>query len=181
MNEKEIVKKLQKGNLDALKELWENYSSHVLNLSFRMLLDRDLAEDLLMDIFVQIPDAIQNFRGESSLSTWIYALTKNACLMKIRKEKVHLRIEKTQRNEIHESSFGESASESSRLAKDSLFYGLSVLTQEQRSLLWLKDAEGFDLKTLSQIFQAPEGTLKARLSRSRTQVRDFLKQEKSYA
>ena len=146
-----------------------------------MLLDRDLAEDILMDIFVQIPDATQNFRGESSLSTWIYALTKNACLMKIRKEKVHLRIEKTQRNEIHESSFGESASKSSRLAKDSLFYGLSVLTQEQRSLLWLKDAEGFDLKTLSQIFQAPEGTLKARLSRSRTQVRDFLKKEKSYA
>ncbi len=181
MSENEIIQRLRAGDLAALKELWKENSSHVLNLAFRILLDRDRAEDVLMDVFVEIPNAIHGFRGNSKLSTWIYTLTKNACLMKLRKEKIHLKIETTRSAEIEETVFGKTESAEASLDREALSYGLSVLAPEIRSLLWLKDAEGLDIQTLSEIFNAPEGTLKARLSRARTQVRNVLEKEIHYA
>lgn len=181
MSEKEIIKKLQKGDLSALKRVWDEHSQHVLNLAFRMLLDREQAEDILMDVFVQISEAIQKFRGESSLSTCLYTLTKNACLMKLRSDKVHLTIETDRHLEIEERAIGRSERADAILDKDALAYGLSILTPDQRSLLWLKDAEGLDIKILSEIYNAPEGTLKARLSRARAQVRQVLDKETAYA
>ncbi len=181
MSENEIIQRLRAGDLAALKELWNENSSHVLNLAFRILLDRDKAEDILMDVFVEIPNAIRGFRGTSRISTWIYTLTKNACLMKLRKEKIHLKIETTRSVEIEDNLFGKSESAESSLDREALSYGLSILAPEVRSLLWLKDAEGLDIRTLSEIFDAPEGTLKARLSRARTQVRNVLEKEIHYA
>ncbi len=181
MSENEIIQRLRAGDLAALKELWKENSSHVLNLAFRILLDRDKAEDVLMDVFVEIPSAIRGFRGNSKLSTWIYMLTKNACLMKIRKERIHLKIETTRSAEIEETAFGKTESAETSLDREALSYGLSILAPEIRSLLWLKDAEGLDIRTLSEIFNAPEGTLKARLSRARAQVRNVLEKEIHYA
>lgn len=182
MTEKEIIQRLKDGDLTALKELWDANSSHVLNLAFRMLLDRDKAEDILMDIFVAIPESIKGFRGESALSTWLYSMTRNACLMKLRKERVHLSIETFNRTEIEECSAGHRHEKvDDALDNESLSHGLSVLSPETRSLLWLKDAEGLELKVLKDIFNAPEGTLKARLFRARAQVRQVLKRESRYA
>lgn len=181
MNENEIIQKLQKGDLNAMKNVWDEHSKHMLNLAFRIVLDRDQAEDILMDVFVSIPDAIQKFRGESSLSTWLYMLTKNACLMKLRRDKVHLKIENDRHAEIEERVIGQSDKTEALLDKEALSYGLAILPPDQRSLLWLKDAEGLDIKTLSEIYNAPEGTLKARLSRARAQVRQVLEKETTYA
>ncbi len=181
MNEKSVIKRLRNGDLKALKEVWNENSGRVLNLAFRMLLDRDKAEDVLMDVFVSIPEAIQKFRGESALSTWLYALTKNACLMNLRSEKIHFKIETAHHEEIEERAIGRAEKADSSLDRDTLQYGLSILTPEQRGLLWLKDAEGIDVKTLSEMYRAPEGTLKARLSRARTQVREVLEKEALHA
>lgn len=164
-----------------MKEVWNENSGRVLNLAFRMLLDRNKAEDILMDVFVSIPEAIQKFRGDSALSTWLYALTKNACLMSLRSEKIHFKIESAHHDEIEERAVGHSEKADSPVDRDALQYGLSILTPEQRGLLWLKDAEGIDIRTLAEMYRAPEGTLKARLSRSRTQVRKVLEKEALHA
>ncbi|MCK9182000.1 MAG: sigma-70 family RNA polymerase sigma factor [Fibrobacteraceae bacterium] len=181
MNEKAIIKKLQKGDLNVLKGIWDKNSQNVLNLAFRMLLDRDKAEDILMDVFVSIPDAIKRFRGDSAISTWLYTLTKNACLMKLRSDRCHFKIVSTRKSEIEEHSTGKEDKGLSEPDKETLFAGLSVLTPEIRSLLWLKDAEGLDIKTLAEMYKAPEGTLKARLSRARAEVRKVIEKENQYA
>ncbi len=177
MDEKKLIRQLRKGDTNALKEVWNRNSERILNLAFRMLLDRDKAEDILMDVFVSLPEAIQTFRGESALSTWLYTLTKNACLMKLRSDKVHFKIEKERHFEIEERAIGNFGKTDDSFNREALQYGLSILTPELRGLLWLKDAEGVDLKTLSEMYNAPEGTLKARLSRSRAQVRQVLEKE----
>lgn len=101
--------------------------------------------------------------------------------MKLRKEKLHLKLETTRSAEIEESAFGKAENAEASLDREALSYGLSILTPEIRSLLWLKDAEGLDIPTLSEIFNAPEGTLKARLARARAQVRNILEKEIHYA
>ena len=62
MDEKVIIKKIQQGSREALGVLWKSHSTNVLNLAFRMLKNRDEAEDVLMDIFVSVPGKIQKFK-----------------------------------------------------------------------------------------------------------------------
>ena len=59
--------------------------------------------------------------------------------------------------------------------------GLNALKAETRSMLWLKDAEDLGIKDLSEIYNMPEGTIKARLSRARTVVKNFLQENLNYA
>ena len=93
MDEKVILQHLTEGSREALAIVWQEHSANVLNLAFRMLKDRDQAEDILMDVFVQVPKAVQGFRGQSALNTWLYRLTVNACLMKLRAQKRHRELE----------------------------------------------------------------------------------------
>lgn len=183
MVEKVIIQKLKEGSREALGMLWQSHSKQVLNLAFRMMKNRDQAEDLLMDVFVQVPKAIQSFRGDSSLGTWLYKLTVNACLMKLRAQKRHHELEELNLENIMENALGKQ--ESAEILKDydpeMLQMGLNALPAETRSMLWLKDAEDMDVKDLADIYEMPVGTIKARLSRGRNFVKNFLKERKMYA
>ena len=180
MDEKVILQHLKEGSRDALALLWQAHSSNVLNLAFRMLKDRDPAEDILMDVFVQVPKAVQGFRGESALGTWLYRLTVNACLMKLRSQKRHRELEEEKLDVIVEEVIGKVDSQGEDFDAELLEKGLAQLPAETRSMLWLKDAEDLDVKDLAEIYKMPEGTVKARLSRARHLVRDFLKERKDH-
>lgn len=174
MDEKVILQYLQEGSREALAMLWDSHSGHVLNLAFRMLKDRDQAEDILMDVFVQIPKAVQGFRRQSAIATWLYRLTVNACLMKLRSDKRHRELEEEHLEIIVESALGKEESVNENFDPELLGMGLNALPAETRSMLWLKDAEDLDVKDLAEIYGMPEGTIKARLSRARTFVRNYL-------
>ena len=176
MNEKVILQHLMEGSREALAMLWQDQSGNVLNLAFRMLRDRDQAEDILMDVFVQVPKAVQGFRGQSALNTWLYRLTVNACLMKLRSQKRHRELEEEKIDTIIEEALGKVDATEESFDAELLEKGLAQLPAETRSMLWLKDAEDLDVKDLADIYEMPEGTIKARLSRARHFVRDFVKE-----
>lgn len=178
MDEKVILQHLLEGGREALSLLWQAHSANVLNLAFRMLKDRDQAEDILMDVFVQVPKAVKEFRGQSALGTWLFRLTVNACLMKLRAQKRHRELEEDNLDSIVESALGQGDAKSESFDPELLEVGLNALNAENRSMLWLKDAEDLDVKDLAEIFRMPEGTIKARLSRARNFVRNYLKERK---
>ena len=179
MDEKVILQHLSEGSREALAMLWESHSGHVLNLAFRMLKNRDEAEDILMDIFVQIPRKIQGFQGQSALATWLYRLTVNECLMKLRTQKRHRELEEEHLDIIVDEALGKEEDFDTRdFDPELLEMGLNALNAETRSMLWLKDAEDLDVKDLAEIYRMPEGTVKARLSRARNFVRNYLNERK---
>ena len=180
MNDKVILQHLMEGSREALAMLWQDQSANVLNLAFRMLRDRDQAEDILMDVFVQVPKAVQGFRGQSALNTWLYRLTVNACLMKLRSQKRHRELEEEKIDTIIEEALGKVDATEENFDAELLEKGLAQLPAETRSMLWLKDAEDLDVKDLAEIYGMPEGTVKARLSRARHLVRNFLKERKNH-
>ena len=181
MDEKVILQHLKGGSREALSLLWQAHSANVLNLAFRMLKDRDEAEDILMDVFVQAPKAVQGFRGESALGTWLYRLTVNTCLMKLRAQKRHRELEEEKLDVIIEEVLGKDDAKTEDFDAELLEKGLAELPAETRSMLWLKDAEDLDVKDLAEIYKMPEGTIKARLSRARHFVKNYLKERKNHA
>ena len=178
MDERVILKMVQEGSREALGLLWKEHSSKVLNLAFRTLRDRDEAEDILMDVFVQVPSAIKSFKGQSAVSTWLYRLTVNACLMKLRAGKRHRELEEEHLDTIIEEALG-TGETTSDFHPTLLEKGLAQLNAETRSMLWLKDAEDLDVKDLAEIYKMPEGTVKARLSRARSFVRNYINERKA--
>jgi RNA polymerase sigma-70 factor (ECF subfamily) len=181
MDEKVILQHLKGGSREALSLLWQAHSANVLNLAFRMMKDRDEAEDILMDVFVQAPKAVQGFRGESALGTWLYRLTVNACLMKLRAQKRHRELEEEHLDSIIEEALGKGDLKNENFDPELLEKGLAELPAESRSMLWLKDAEDLDVKDLAEIYRMPEGTIKAKLSRARHFVKNYLKERKNHA
>lgn len=160
-------------NREMLEKLWKEESTRMLNLAYRILKDRDKAEDVLMDVFSSIPETIKSFRNESTISTWLFKMTLNASLMQIRKEKRHFELETENSDFILEKTIG-FKKELSHFESNALTEALNALPALNRSILWLKDAEGVSVNELATIYKSPSGTIKARLSRARTFVRDFI-------
>jgi RNA polymerase sigma-70 factor (ECF subfamily) len=63
------------------------YREKVFRLTFSMLRNHAMAEDTTQDVFLRVWRALPGFAGQSSLSTWIYAISRNACLSEIRKKR----------------------------------------------------------------------------------------------
>ena len=166
------LEQLRNGELEGLRWIFETHSARILNQCYRILLSREQAEDVVQDLFVRLPDIIAEFRGESSLGTWLYRVAHNMCLNRLQQARNRSKLEWENAAELAPRPHGASHEVTDLLSK-----ALACLDPETRSLLWLKEGEGVPLKELSGIFKLPEGTLKSRLSRARDKVKEYLEKE----
>ena len=167
------------GAFDALVVL---YTERVFAVAFRMLADRAEAEDLTQEVFVTLHRALHTFRGESKLSTWIYRITKNRCLNRLKFLKRRKMSElcdiddpavangcpdpSTLRAATRDPHRKLHNDELSRLIEGSLL----ELPQEQRALVVLRDLEDLSYEEIVEITGLPLGTVKSRLHRARLQL-----------
>lgn len=87
MEEKELIKKIIEGDRTAFKELYDVFSSRVYNTTLGILQNKEDAEDVTQEVFVQVFRSLRNFKQQSSLSTWIYRITINKAFEFIRNKK----------------------------------------------------------------------------------------------
>lgn len=172
--EKQMISAVLAGDIEALGFLYAQHSTKVLNLAWRISRDRELAEDILQEVFTSMPQLLKSFRGTASFSTWLYRITHNRTLDRLRQIRNHSRIRENmiplpgQLKEEEDDS------------ADTLHYLLKHLEPSDRALIWLKEAEGLSIQELSELLDAPEGTLKSKLSRIRAYLRDILNKEESH-
>ena len=87
-----MLQRLKSGDKLAFNELVLQYKSNVINTCYRFLLDKEDAEDISQDVFVEVYLSMQSFRGESKISTWIYRITVTKCLDEIKRRNRKKRI-----------------------------------------------------------------------------------------
>ncbi|MFV8354456.1 RNA polymerase sigma factor [Flavobacterium sp. XS2P14] len=87
-----MSKKLQLNNKDAFDELVILYRIRVINTCYRFLLNKDDAEDVSQEVFIEVFQSIQSFRGDSKLSTWIFRIAVTKSLDEIKKRNRKKRI-----------------------------------------------------------------------------------------
>jgi RNA polymerase sigma-70 factor, ECF subfamily len=93
VEEAEILKKLKAGDESAFNKLVALYASRVLNTCYRFLLDKEDAEDISQEVFIEVFQSIRSFRGNSKLSTWIYRIAVTKSLDEIKKRNRKKRIQ----------------------------------------------------------------------------------------
>ena len=178
MNEKELIARLQARDEAAFEELIRKYEKKVYSLCARMCGNAEDAEEAAQDAFLALWRGIDRFRQESSLSTWIYRLASNACIDLMRRKKkgagsVSLDDEELFVDAVdpapqpHEEA---ERRETQRLLQE----GLLSLPAEYRSILLLREIEGLSYSEISAALDLELGTVKSRISRGRTLLRNFL-------
>jgi RNA polymerase sigma-70 factor, ECF subfamily len=89
MSDHEIIKELKKGNEQAFRKLVENYQKLVVNTCYGLLHNREDAEDVAQDVFVEVFRSIDKFRADAKISTWLYRIAVNRSINHLRDNKKH--------------------------------------------------------------------------------------------
>src|SRR5215831_43951 len=84
IRERLLLRRLRERDEDAFREMVETYQDRIYNLLFRMIGRREEAEDLAQEVFVTVFKSIEQFRGESKFSTWLYRVAANHCKNRIK-------------------------------------------------------------------------------------------------
>ncbi|MEZ4336263.1 MAG: sigma-70 family RNA polymerase sigma factor [Sandaracinaceae bacterium] len=183
--EERLVERLKRRDEAAFNELITLYQGRIFRLVFRMLGDREEAEDLAQEVFVTVFKSIDGFRGDSKLSTWLYRVATNHCKNRIKYLQRRARGKKKEFDEIAEAGALESATmnPTSHIARPDhlveayekeriLKTAIAALDEEHRTLIVLRDIENLSYDQIQDITGLAEGTVKSRLHRARHALRE---------
>jgi len=180
-SEQEFIKELKSGSEKAFSKLIQENQTKVYRIALSLVKNPTDAEDIAQEVFIRIYTSINSFKGNSSLSTWIYKITYNRALDFIKRNNKKLKTTKTlddpEDTEILNLSgdrfIPEKEFEDKQL-KLELEKALTNLPEDQRLLIELKDVHGFSYEEIMQITGLKEGTMKSRLNRARALLRKML-------
>jgi RNA polymerase sigma-70 factor (ECF subfamily) len=173
-----LVRRVQARDEIAFKEIVERYQAKVFSIIYGILRNHNDAEDIAQQVFAKIYFSIQNFDFRSSLLTWIYKITVNECYDYLRKKRVRKLVyesdfseEDALRMENSETAMQQGPTVDTRLAQHDLVVKLlDKVSEEDRTLLLLKEVEGHSVEELSQMTGMNENTIKVKLFRARQKL-----------
>ena len=87
-SDQEVVQWAREGHEPAYRELLHRYQRPIFSLIYRMVRDRELAEDLAQETFVKVLNAIDNYRPEYKFSSWIFKIANNAAIDHLRRKEI---------------------------------------------------------------------------------------------
>ena len=161
---------------EEFSKIVEEHSGFVYNIALRMTNNPQDAEDIMQEAFISAYKAYPFFRGQAQVSTWLYRITVNACLMKIRKEKKARHLAQTGYEDMDIPDWAADpvrAALTSEIRK-SLEEGIASLPPDLRAAVVLRDVQGFSGEEAADILDVSLASLKSRLHRGRLLLRKHL-------
>ena len=154
----------------------ENYSDFVYNLTYRVLGNNADAEDAAQDAFLSAYRSFQRFRGESSVSTWLYRIAVNAALMRLRKDRRKNLLTQTGYDELRITDPSEGPEKLALIGelRERLEQGLGLVAPNLRAAVVLRDVQGLNNEEAAAVLDISVSSLKARLHRGRVLLRQYL-------
>jgi RNA polymerase sigma-70 factor (ECF subfamily) len=173
-----LVRRAQSGDESAFREIVERYQSKVFSIIHGIVRQRNDIEDIAQQVFSKVYFSIRNFDFRSSLITWIYKITVNECFDYLRKKKVRklvyesdLSEDEARRVENTEPAVDRQVPVDQNLARrDYVVKLLTRVSEEERTLLMLKEVEGRSVEELAEMTGMNENTIKVKLFRARQKL-----------
>jgi len=163
-----LIEECRKGSSKAQFRLYNLYSKAMYNLAYRILNNREDAEDILQEAFVECFRNIGSFRFESTFGAWLKRIVVNKCINQIKKKKIDLTLCETLPPVIYEED------EEVTYDTGKIFKNIEMLPDGFRIILTLYLLEGYDHSEISQILGISESTSKSQYSRAKEKLRNLL-------
>ena len=186
LSDQEVVLIARAGRETAYRELIRRYERPVFALLFRMVRDRELAEDLAQETFIKALNAIESYRPEFKFSSWIFKIANNAAIDHLRRRELDtLSLDGSPHAETPEqmqaTALQIGARQESPLdaveAKElggAIEQAIAQLRPEYRSCILLRHVEGRAYEEIAEILNLPLGTVKTYIHRARNELRQTL-------
>jgi RNA polymerase sigma-70 factor, ECF subfamily len=181
-----LVRRLQAGDEAAVDTLIARYQRRVFGLALRLTGSHEDAEEVAQDVFWKVVEGASSFRGEAALSTWIYRISTNAALMRLRKrpKTPPLPLDEALGPAMTgEGTIAEAVPDWSRLAPaelerkelaERLEAAVQELPPDHRAVVVLRDVQGLSADEACEILGISLPALKSRLHRGRLFLRKRL-------
>ncbi len=164
--DKELIEKCIKNNRKAQKRLYEKYCNAMYSTSYRIMKDREEAQDVLQEAFVQVFRDIRHFRMESTLGNWIKTIVVRAALKKLRGRIRFESLDDSMDSYQHETLVYINA--------EHLEKAILSLPSGYRTVFLLVEVEGYGHKEVADMLDITEGTSKSQLSRAKKMLKRLL-------
>ncbi len=179
MEETELIQKAQSGDKQALAELVKKYEQTIYNFAFKICRDKNYAEHIMQETFYSMVKSLHQFDHNSKLSTWLYRIVANHCLMMARKAKSRsfVSFDDDDENLFEEkyaadwNSIPYKDTENKEL-KRILDMAIQNLSPDYRMVFLLRDVEGLSTEETAQVTELSIPAVKSRLHRARAFLRE---------
>jgi RNA polymerase sigma-70 factor (ECF subfamily) len=177
-SDEQLLAAARGGSGQALEELLERHQGQVYRFGMKMCRDPEDAKDVLQDTLLAMARGVRDFRGASSLSTWLYSIARSFCVKKRRRSQFAPEEERSLDTDV--------AAEAKRLAdprqppdetlaakqvEQALETAISALEPMYREVLLLRDVEGLTAPEVAEVLDVSVQAVKSRLHRARLSVR----------
>jgi RNA polymerase sigma-70 factor, ECF subfamily len=182
----DVVALAQQGRDSAFRELIRRYERPVFSLIFRMVRDRELAEDLAQDTFIKVLNHIDRYRPEFKLSSWLFKIANNVAIDHLRRRQLdtvsidgspHAQsadaIEATSFDVVDQQETALDELEARELGT-AIERAITGLRPEYRSCIMLRHVEGRSYEEIAATLDLPLGTVKTYIHRARHELRKSL-------
>lgn len=183
--ERDLIGRMQAGDTSAVAELSSTYGARIHQLAFRYMKNWEDAEEVTQDVLVKVFRKIDAFRGDAALSSWIYRITFNTAMSRLRTGKASRAAEQSRPEFAGDEAAApaQDPADWSTLADDHvmrremrerLIAALTTLPEVYRTPVVLRDINGLSTEEASRILHVKPQTLKSRLHRGRLILRQAL-------
>ena len=183
MSDLQLIAALKEGDQQAFIMLIDLYKQLVFNTVLNMVHQFEEAEDITQEVFIQVFQSVQQFRGDSKLSTWLYRIAITKCLDWQRKNNAKKRMNSMKSIfglESHKDSIPDFQHPGIQLANKEkatiLYMALKKLPENQRIAFTLIKADGLSYEEVSEIMQTSIKSLEGLMHRAKENLRKNLEQ-----
>jgi len=182
LGDNEIISKVLKGEQNAYAELVSRYQAYVFTLVLRMIKSREDAEEIAQDVFVKAYRSLADFRGESKFSTWLYTIANTTSITFLRKKK--LAVHSLDNEKVFEVADSKDSGFRANLVEQKsrvnmVNEAIAMLSPDDAEIITLFYKAEQNLEEISRILRLETNTVKVRLHRARTRLKE--KMEKNFS
>lgn len=170
---RDIIELSKAGNPQAQFQLYRLYAKAMYNICYRMMNNREEAEDMLQESFTEAFMKIDTFRFESAFGAWLKRITINKCINALKRKKTELEYTDT----LHDGGYEEVEFNPEGLSVKQVQHAMEELPEGYRLVFSLFLLEGYDHGEIAQILGISESTSKSQYARARQKIQQILKQK----
>jgi len=187
--ERQLIARLQAGDDTAVQELADRYRSRIFQLAMRYMKNREDAEEVTQDVLLKVYRKVDAFRGDAQLSSWIYRITFNTAMSRLRSTRLARAAEQERERALavqndEPARLTRQPADWSRMPDESLLRAqlreavaeaIEELPEIYRAPVVLRDIQGLTTEEASSRLKLKDQTLKSRLHRGRLMLREKLR------
>ncbi|HWN75319.1 MAG TPA: sigma-70 family RNA polymerase sigma factor [Candidatus Udaeobacter sp.] len=187
--DRELVRRAQKEDKQAFEELVRRHQNRVFAVAGGILRNREDVEDIAQQVFLKAYFSIKRFDQRAAFSTWLYKITVNECWDLLRKKKVRPLVFEAELSEEQAQVYQASSEQSDgrpdvgeRLAaREQVEDLMSCLEERDRTMLVLKEVQGFSVEEIAELMEINANTVKVRLFRARQRITERMRRRRGAA